>query len=1045
MLVTAILCSFIFGVVFTLLVQFLFLRNQLNNTPVEPIKNRPQFTDFKLPKKLDVEVDLDYRGGFQLALGIDLVLGKQVFLSVTVMNLQGRARLQFSHKPYTHWSFSFYEEPQIDFLVESKFGGRATPQLTSLIIKQVGKTAKIKRTIRKKHTLPNYKFRMKPFFTPPPPRVPQKDLFVNGAKIGQGKLTVTIKGCSRLIDVPADSFLYCTLSVDSCPWLELLEKKKRIWVIQDIEIIKGSAESIGLSFKEDFLLDKYEDVVVVDFITADSPADKSDIRKGDILTYINNVKVTTSKQAAKLFKGAGERFLVRIERARMKNHAPHDLQITEDNVSIKDFPQSDVTKTSECSEDFVNISINAQQVAKTSYPLPSPSSSPQKRVLDLVNTGLGKGKTLLKGRLKSNAINEPPTNLQVTETKGSPLPIRRNLSDKNLSQLGTSPSGSSGSLPFEDAEFKARCQSDASSIKSLESAEGQPLENSEDEDENFDIIQTIEIPSCSNPTWNETFTFNVEADEKFLNVCVSCKIPEKLDKQNKIVKPSKVFPVGQVSSDRCRGKFASYSGHPGFDPALCFGDITLSLSHHPHNLGDRERKQMTRKLPVPVPVTIKKEERAPATMAEVALEGATKKSGPMRKSDPTVPWKPLLVKKEVEKKKIVDTSTNILKKFTQKKTTTPTPQPPIHKPTTPTHVLPYTLSPSISPASLRRRNSAPNTESATDLGKGSRFAATTVTHTHSTSSLQHFVSSLSQPCVDDSRSLANSDYTSDESDFEMEEMISAGMKKKRKGQNLDEMVVMAAKEMGKELYADLSLAERKAKLDAMVSKLQKEIDEESENKRDLVKAEEETIDLAHKALLRNQIEKSEEKVEALMMMMLHHCAGLQYCLDQEQEEKQRRASSDMSSASIDKNTKQPLKETKSSDSNLGKSLNKAEVQMVCPAISVEVASSPEENVEDFTLFPEKEDDSMHMEDPSNMSQDSEDSDQMQEEDEMYKSAIDEKEEDKGSLLSFTQPGTDVDEEDILADVLNTVTEIIEKSEGETDSSDIEDTITHSIQ
>lgn len=74
-----------------------------------------------------------------------------------------------------------------------------------------------------------------------------------------------------------------------------------------------------------------------------------------------------------------------------------------------------------------------------------------------------------------------------------------------------------------------------------------------------------------------------------------------------------------------RGKFASYSGHPGFDPALCFGDITLSLSHHPHNLGDRERKQMTRKLPVPVPVTIKKEERAPATMAEVALEGATKK------------------------------------------------------------------------------------------------------------------------------------------------------------------------------------------------------------------------------------------------------------------------------------------------------------------------------------------------------------------------------------------------------------------------------------
>lgn len=36
---------------------------------------------------------------------------------------------------------------------------------------------------------------------------------------------------------------------------------------------------IFFGIRKDFLLDKYEDVVVVDFITADSPADKSDIRK----------------------------------------------------------------------------------------------------------------------------------------------------------------------------------------------------------------------------------------------------------------------------------------------------------------------------------------------------------------------------------------------------------------------------------------------------------------------------------------------------------------------------------------------------------------------------------------------------------------------------------------------------------------------------------------------------------------------------------------------------------------------------------------------
>lgn len=59
---------------------------------------------------------------------------------------------------------------------------------------------------------------------------------------------------------------------------------------------------------------------------------------------------------------------------------------------------------------------------------------------------------------------------------------------------------------------------------------------------------------------------------------------------------------------------------------------------------------------------------------------------------------------------------------------------------------------------------------------------------------------------------------------------------------------------------------------------------------------------------------------------------------------------------------------------------------------------------------------------------------------MFKLVIDEKEEDKGSLLFFKQFGIDVDEEDILVDVFNIVIEIIEKLEGEIDFSDIEDII-----
>lgn len=55
----------------------------------------------------------------------------------------------------------------------------------------------------------------------------------------------------------------------------------------------------------------------------------------------------------------------------------------------------------------------------------------------------------------------------------------------------------------------------------------------------------------------------------------------------------------------------------------------------------------------------------------------------------------------------------------------------------------------------------------------------------------------------------------------------------------------------------------------------------------MIKEEMETVDLSQKEALVIKISKSDEKVEALMMMMLHYCAGLQYCLDQEEEERRK--------------------------------------------------------------------------------------------------------------------------------------------------------------
>jgi len=77
----------------------------------------------------------------------------------TVKRISGKARLQFTRVPYTHWSLSFYSDPILELEVQSQFQGRQLqPQIISII------TSQIRRAVKRKHTLPRYKMRYKPFF-----------------------------------------------------------------------------------------------------------------------------------------------------------------------------------------------------------------------------------------------------------------------------------------------------------------------------------------------------------------------------------------------------------------------------------------------------------------------------------------------------------------------------------------------------------------------------------------------------------------------------------------------------------------------------------------------------------------------------------------------------------------------------------------------------------------------------------------------------------------------------------------------------------------
>ena len=63
------------------------------------------------------------------------------------------------------------------------------------------------------------------------------------------------------------------------------------------------------------------------------------------------------------------------------------------------------------------------------------------------------------------------------------------------------------------------------------------------------------------------------------------------------------------------------------------------------------------------------------------------------------------------------------------------------------------------------------------------------------------------------------------------------------------------------------------------------IDKESEHKCELMKLISETSETTKKKLLSQQLDKCEEKLESLMMMMVHYCAGLQHCLDMEEAQR----------------------------------------------------------------------------------------------------------------------------------------------------------------
>uniref|UniRef100_A0A8C1XFL7 PDZ domain containing 8 n=1 Tax=Cyprinus carpio TaxID=7962 RepID=A0A8C1XFL7_CYPCA len=267
-------------------------------------------TEDNMPEELNFEVDLEYNGGFHLAIDVDLVFGKSAYLFVKMTRVAGRLKLQFTRMPFTHWSFSFLEDPLIDFEVKSQFEGRPLPQLTSIIVNQ------LKRVVKKKHTLPNYKIRYKPFFPfqvqPPLASSCDLDISIRDTLLVEGRLRVTLVECSRLFILGSyerETHVHCTLELSSDEWREKTRSS-----IKETEVIKGPSGSVGMTFRHVPASDGDTVHVSIETVTPNSPAALADLQRGDRLIAIGGVKVTSSVQVPKLLKQAGERVIVLYER-----------------------------------------------------------------------------------------------------------------------------------------------------------------------------------------------------------------------------------------------------------------------------------------------------------------------------------------------------------------------------------------------------------------------------------------------------------------------------------------------------------------------------------------------------------------------------------------------------------------------------------------------------------------------------------------------------------------------------------------------------------
>ncbi|GJQ73115.1 hypothetical protein Trydic_g1744 [Trypoxylus dichotomus] len=587
------------------------IRDMNLGTQFPHIKNI-NLEDIKLDKDnghidtLNISINLDYTGNFLLSVDAKMKFGKTAYLSIKVKKINGSARLQFTRVPYTHWSFSFYSEPLMELAVESHFQGRQLQSnITNLIVNQ------IKKAIKRKHTLPNYKIRYKPFFVKTDPGQLDSD---DSEILPQGQLEVTCIEVSRLSTSEGILNIYCTFTIDQLAFISIYTRDDTVYLMLEVTLTKVRQQHLGVVFKQD------QTCVTVDNITPQTPAAQAGLKLGDTILAVENRNVTNVTQVSKIIKSiSGVNVTLRIERIasdyifKSKYSEKTELRTpTTNTISIEYCELSNGEPDG--TGDSIGDTLESSKKLKSLANIEKIRSDKVPKVISASNENMSK----FAQTIGSFSLRKRKQSVERTS---------------NESSTRSTPTASSPGTPQHG--FKQHLILPSNIMAKKHSISEVPeIVRTDLETQDVEVLTSIiechrgkEVSISSIMSFNDEYVFNLKESYKYLNVNVWGTTSAGKD----LLLGYTNIPLTEILSECCGSMLGHYirtysflppnnsppnnqthplMSHSGFEHVFCYGDILLSFVwNHDDEIIEVKRKNPinnvdteTKSLAVPVVV-----------------------------------------------------------------------------------------------------------------------------------------------------------------------------------------------------------------------------------------------------------------------------------------------------------------------------------------------------------------------------------------------------------------------------------------------------------